>query len=158
MQTFLPYADFQASARVLDDKRLGKQRVEAIQVIRGLVVPGYGWRHHPAVKMWTGHLEALGRYGLTCCEVWIARGYADTCAATIAADVATGGVGRIRSEAELVEAGAMPWWLGIDEFHRRHRSKLLAKNPEHYAGEFTEPPDLDYWWPPAATDPETIPN
>ena len=32
MQTFLPYADFQRSAQVLDYKRLGKQRVEALQI------------------------------------------------------------------------------------------------------------------------------
>ena len=31
---------------------------------RGLVVPGYGWRHHPAVKMCVGYEEALVRYGL----------------------------------------------------------------------------------------------
>ncbi|MDQ1681515.1 MAG: hypothetical protein QOH99_56, partial [Frankiaceae bacterium] len=34
MQTFLPYADFGASARVLDDRRLGKQRVETLQILR----------------------------------------------------------------------------------------------------------------------------
>jgi len=37
MQTFLPYPDFERSARVLDVKRLGEQRVECIQVLRGLV-------------------------------------------------------------------------------------------------------------------------
>jgi hypothetical protein len=31
VQTFLPYADFEESARTLDAKRLGKQRVETIQ-------------------------------------------------------------------------------------------------------------------------------
>ena len=36
MQTFLPHPDFAATARVLDKRRLGKQRVEAIQVLRGL--------------------------------------------------------------------------------------------------------------------------
>jgi len=51
MQTFLPYADFEAWARALDTKRLGKQRVETIQVVHGLVRPDYGWRHHPAVAM-----------------------------------------------------------------------------------------------------------
>lgn len=64
MQTFLPYADFSGSAAALDPRRLGKQRVEAIQVLRGLTVPGYGWRHHPAVRMWAGYEEALVRYGL----------------------------------------------------------------------------------------------
>lgn len=32
MNTFLPYADFQKSAQCLDNKRLGKQRVEAWQI------------------------------------------------------------------------------------------------------------------------------
>jgi hypothetical protein len=54
VQTFLPYPDFRSTARVLDQRRLGKQRVEALQVLRGLIRPGYGWRHHPAVKMWAG--------------------------------------------------------------------------------------------------------
>jgi len=34
MQTFLPYPDFAASSAVLDDRRLGKQRVEALQIVR----------------------------------------------------------------------------------------------------------------------------
>ncbi|NIR59253.1 MAG: cytoplasmic protein, partial [Gammaproteobacteria bacterium] len=51
-------------------RRLGRQRVEAFQVLRGLTFPGYGWRHHPAVKMWAGYEEALVRYGLEICAVW----------------------------------------------------------------------------------------
>ena len=34
MKTSLRWLDFLASARALDQKRLGKQRVEAIQVLR----------------------------------------------------------------------------------------------------------------------------
>ena len=86
MQTFLPYPGFTATAQVLDARRLGKQRVEALQVLRGLTVPGYGWRHHPAVLMWTGYEEALVRYGLDVCEVWCAAGRRDTCAATLTAE------------------------------------------------------------------------
>lgn len=91
MQTFLPYPDFTASGLVLDQKRLGKQRVETIQVLRGLTQPGYGWRHHPAVKMWAGYEEALVRYGLDFCTVWCATGRADICATTLTADLATAG-------------------------------------------------------------------
>ena len=40
MQTFLPYRGFTESARVLDTRRLGKQRVETIQVLRALTVLG----------------------------------------------------------------------------------------------------------------------
>ncbi len=148
MQTFLPYADFEASARALDQRRLGKQRVECIQVVRGLTRPGYGWRNHPAVKMWTGHLEALGRYSYSCCGVWVELGYADTCAATIAEDLAAAGVMTVRSQEQLAEAGGLPPWLGDAEFHRSHQSSLVRKDPDHYAARFPGvPDDLPYLWP-----------
>lgn len=151
MQTFLPVPGFRASAELLDLKRLGKQRVETIQVVRGLVVEGYGWRHHPAVRMWRGHLEALGRYGLDCCEVWTRKGYADTCAATIRADLAGAGVQEVRTQEELAAAGELPAWLGDDDLHRSHRSALLRKDPDHYRTAFASalhvPDDLPYVWP-----------
>ena len=34
MQTFLPVADYTETARLLDNPRLGKQRVECLQVLR----------------------------------------------------------------------------------------------------------------------------
>ncbi|WP_199904907.1 MSMEG_6728 family protein [Nocardioides sediminis] len=148
MQTFLPYADFERSARALDTKRLGKQRVEAIQVVRALTVPGYGWANHPAALMWKGHEEALGRYGIVCCAVWTERGYGDTCAATIATDLRAAGVGSIRSQAELAEAGALPPWLEGEDLLLSHRSALVRKDPEHYRSLFPDvPDDLPYVWP-----------
>ncbi|WTN46074.1 cytoplasmic protein [Streptomyces sp. NBC_00631] len=56
MQTFLPDPDpdFRKTAPLLDPRRLGKPRVEALQVLRGLTVPGHGWRRRPAVRMWGG--------------------------------------------------------------------------------------------------------
>ena len=153
MQTFLPYADFERSARSLDPKRLGKQRVECIQVVRGLTRADYGWRHHPAVKMWRGRLEALGRYALTCCEVWRESGFADTCAATLAGDLRAAGVGGIRTQAELAGAQALPRWLGDPAFHRSHQSALLRKDPEFYGPLFPGvPDDLEYVWPEAGDD------
>lgn len=148
VQTFLPYPDFERSARTLDAKRLGKQRVEVIQVVRALTVPDYGWAHHPATLMWRGHEEALGRYGLVCCEVWTELGFGDTCAATITADLAAAGVERLRTQDELAAAGALPSWLGDEDVHRSHRSSLLRKDPEHYGELFTDvPDDLPYVWP-----------
>jgi pyrimidine dimer DNA glycosylase len=148
VQTFLPYPDFERSARVLDAKRLGKQRVETIQVVRALTRPTYGWANHPAVLMWKGYEEALGRYGLTCCEVWIQRGFGDTCAATIAADLRKAGVTTIRTQAELTEAGALPPWLGEEPVHVSHQSALVRKDPEHYRPLFPDvPDDLPYAWP-----------
>ena len=36
MQTFLPYESFAESAKVLDWRRLGKQRVEGMQIIKAI--------------------------------------------------------------------------------------------------------------------------
>ncbi len=148
VQTFLPYADFEASARALDQKRLGKQRVETIQVVRALTVPGYGWANHPAALMWRGFEEALGRYGFVCCAVWLELGFGDTCAATIAADLRSAGVPTVRSQAELAEAGALPPWLGDPDVHRSHQSALVRKDPAFYRPRFPDvPDDIDYVWP-----------
>ena len=148
VQTFLPYPDFAHTARVLDQRRLGKQRVEAIQVLRGLTRVGYGWRHHPAVKMWTGYEEALVRYGLQICAVWTEAGRADTCATTLMTDLAAGcGITRVRTEEALAADGELPPWLGMPELHLSHRASLLRKDPAHYLPIFGDVPDVPYVWP-----------
>ena len=152
MQTFLPYAGFVRTARALDLRRLGKQRVEALQVLRGQVVPDYGWRHHPAVKMWHGHQEALAAYGVAICREWIRRGHADTVLGTIVETL-----GRTpRSQAELRRAGLLPAWLGDAAFHRSHRSALVRKDPAWYGPMFPDVPgDLPYVWPPSPPSPRS---
>ncbi|MFD9175572.1 MSMEG_6728 family protein [Streptomyces diastaticus] len=154
MQTFLPWPGFAASAAVLDPRRLGKQRVEALQVLRGLTVPGYGWRHHPAVRMWTGYEEALVRYGLDVCETWTASGRADTCAASLVAGFADRRTDPdVRTQEQLAADGELPPWLGDPAFHRSHRSALRAKDPAFYAPVFPDDPDdLPYVWPASDRD------
>lgn len=148
MQTFLPYSGFEASARALDLRRLGKQRVEVIQIVRALTVPGYAWKTHPAVLMWSGHEEALGRYGLVMCDVWVERGFDDTCAGTIVDDLATFGITQIRTEEALREAGALPAWIDDERVLESHRSALVRKDPERYGPMFPDAaPALPYVWP-----------
>ncbi|MFI7707308.1 MSMEG_6728 family protein [Nonomuraea sp. NPDC049480] len=150
MQTFLPYPDFAATAAVLDPRRLGKQRVEVLQILRALTVPGYGWRHHPVVKMWAGYEEALVRYGLEVCDRWRSAGRPDTCAATITWEVAQlRGTATVRRQPELAAAAELPPWLGDEALHRSHRSALLRKDPGFYRPVFgdDEPDDLAYVWP-----------
>lgn len=151
MQTFLPHPGFVDTARVLDMRRLGKQRVETIQVLRALTVTGYGWRHHPAAAMWAGYEEALVRYGLDVCEVWCLGGNADTCASTLVGDLAEACEQRaVRTQAELAASGELPPWLGDPAFHRSHQSALVRKDPEHYRRLFPDvPDDLPYVWPPS---------
>lgn len=148
MQTFLPYSDFDATARALDQRRLGKQRVEAMQIIRALTRPVYGWKHHPAVLMWRSHEEALGAYSLAICSEWCRRGHADTCAAKILDDLEAAGVpAPPRSQAELELAGALPPWLGDEALHRSYRSALVRKDPTWYLEQFDDPGDLPFVWP-----------
>jgi hypothetical protein len=134
MQTFLPYPDFTKSARCLDRQRLGKQRVEVLQLLRALLVPGSGWANHPAAKMWRGREGCLAAYGVAICQEWKRRGYKDTCEFKIIT---------------LADPSmCMPLWLGDPAFHASHRSNLLRKDADHY-GQFgwTEPSDLPYVWP-----------
>src|SRR5690606_11874517 len=146
------------SALVLDRRRLGKQRVEALQVLRGLTVPGYGWRRHPAVRMWTGYEEALVRYGLEICRVWRDRGHQDSCAAKLVAELAAVRPGEPgREQPELAEAGELPPWPGKPGRHRSHRSALVRQDPQVYADVFPgEPDDLPYLWPASDRDPEAV--
>ena len=144
MQTFLPYPDFAASAAVLDPRRLGKQRVEALQVLRALVRTTYGWKRHPAVRMWAGYEEALVSYGLTVCRAWTAAGRPDTCAASMIHEYA----GLVRDQATLAATGDLPPWLGREDVHRSHRSALVRKDPDRYGPRFPGvPDDLPYVWP-----------
>ncbi|MFP5316967.1 MAG: MSMEG_6728 family protein [Acidimicrobiia bacterium] len=149
MQTFLPDPDFATTARLLDTRRLGKQRVEALQVLRALTRDVYGWKNHPAVLMWAGSEEALVAYALAMCDEWRRRGHNDTVATTIVEDFrAVSGLAAVRTQAELAAAGRLPAWLGDSGLHRSHQSSLLRKDPVHYGPLFPGvPDDLPYVWP-----------
>lgn len=139
MQTFLPYDSFVKSAQVLDNKRLGKQRVETLQILQALSGKPSRWISHPAVKMWKGYEEALRLYGTAICSEWKLRGFKDTCLEKISAiTTCTTGTAVL----------CMPWWLCNKDFHLSHQSNLLRKFPEHYNNYFWNiPNDLPYIWP-----------
>lgn len=142
MQTFLPYPDFRQSAAVLDNARLGKQRVEALQVLRALVIPSYGWQTHPAVRMWMGHVPAMTMYSLAMVDEWTQRGHADNTRQNIT---------EFAPQAAHPDYAAkipMPYWLGEPALHLSHQSKLVHKDPKFYGPLFKDaPPNLDYFWP-----------
>lgn len=141
MQTFLPYPSFERSAKVLDYRRLGKQRVEAWQIFLALFDPDYGWQNHPAVKMWRGYEVALLWYGVTMCEEWIARGYKDTLRIKFMSVLNAYDVSR-RFFYET------PLWHGNRKFHKSHKSNLLRKDKKYYSKHFKNVPDnLPYEWP-----------
>lgn len=142
MQTFLPYPDFRKSLECLDNKRLGKQRVEAMQLIKALEKGSGAWFNHPATQQWKDNVGALMVYHDMSIHVWKERGFKNTMSLYF---------GSAKSSKEL-DCGTMtsptPSWFGDPDFHSSHRSNLLRKDPEHY-GKFgwTEPHDLPYVWP-----------
>ena len=149
MQTFLPYPDFAASAAALDSKRLGKQRVEALQVLRALTRPTYGWKRHPAVRMWAGYTEGVAAYGTAVCLEWISRGGADTVAGMIGVDLAASGLPSVpRTQHELARVFGLPEWIGDDRVHASHQAALVRKDPAFYGEPFPDAdPELPYYWP-----------
>lgn len=135
MQTFLPYKEFDKSAKVLDYRRLGKQRVECYQILQTLRGESSGWANHPAVKMWVGFEAALAEYSLAICAEWVSRGYRDSCAEKIKAF-------------GYEKPTKYPPWIGDEEFHTSHKSNLLRKDNEFYGKYGWDiPADLPYVWP-----------
>ena len=106
MQTFLPFSNFFDSAQCLDRSRLGKQRVEAKQIINAInqgpkvlydcnikkciygPIPAIllphtklrvtPWYSHTCTQIWLRHKHALAQYAATVCKVWRSRGYEDS--------------------------------------------------------------------------------
>ena len=136
MQTFLPYSDFRESAQCLDMKRLGKQRVEVLPLLNSFHKTDYkGWKNHPAREMWRGHENALALYGMVVCEVWLERGYKDTC------------WGKINAYYDKSKPTTMPSWFGMTDLHTSHKSNLIRKNPDHYKQLWPDIPDnIPYVW------------
>jgi len=134
--TFLPYKSFVESAKCLDFRRVGKQRVEAMQIyniVSGKTVKK-GWRNHPATLMWHGYAPALANYVNIFIDEWISRGYVNTM--------------QKLDDSNIV----LPHWMQDDETFSKvmnsHRSNLLRKNFAFYSQyRWSLTSDLQYFWP-----------
>lgn len=138
MQTFLPHWNYVDSARALDRRRLGKQRIEVLQILRALSGQSRGWENHPAVKMWRGYEHELVAYGLAMCAEWIRRGYSDTTAPKIAA---------FDERYHHQRNGKTPPWLGDAALHEGHRAHLMRKDSTFYRFFENTNPDAPLVWP-----------
>lgn len=154
MQTFLPYIDFKQSAEALDRQRLGKQRVENMQLMSAitgvkidpdtnkLIRPvKVGWANHPAALMWKDYPTGLMEYQRAICTEWVARGYKDTCLEK------TERIYKVSIGHGLISTSPIvPAWLD-DDFCLAHRSNLIRKSEDYrklWGLEF--PDDLPYKW------------
>lgn len=148
MQTFVPDGPHLYDGFLkLDSKRLGKQRVEAWQILNVLMgvdnsgkpKEHTGWVNHPATRMWYGHESALAFYGYLCCRVWLERGYKDSLLI------------RFSGRWFQLNGGAqplLPEWLSDSRVYISHRSNLLRKNRDHYYPYWPNlADDMPYFWP-----------
>jgi hypothetical protein len=134
MQTFLPYPNFQKCARVIDDKRLWKQILEAdgiIRILEGRVNKKlYLYKNHPCVKMWKNYLQDLYDYRANFIQEWLNRRLIN---------------------APIIEKNEEPIWCAVwpdRKLYSSHRAALLAKNPEWYQQfGWKEEPKIEYFWP-----------
>ncbi len=132
MQTFLPYVDPLLVGDVLDQKRLGKQRVEGNQILDLLEGRAdNNWKYHPATRMWTGYETALKFYINVMITNWIERG-------------------RENNMPYHDATGPMAWppWMRDPRLVYSHRANLVRKDPEYYGPIWPDvEPDTPYWWP-----------
>jgi hypothetical protein len=147
MQTFLPYDSFTKTAEVLDYRRLGKQRIEAMQIINAAEMrrlgidriyivkekryKATGWYNHPATVTWENYIPALKHYCNLMIIEWIKRGYKNT-----------------MSFYDINQPIVIPPFIGNEKLHASHRSNLLRKDYKYYSQfGWTESPDMPYYWP-----------
>jgi len=167
MQTFLPYPNFSLSANVLDIKRLGKQRVESLQILKVLKqgqwtcpnCPGPVTHFNPYK---TGYhcynceapLKKTAWYNHPAVQMW--KGYESGLMIYLKEmwiRWTTLGYEDTCWEKALGiwgynDLALLPDWIGNDRFHLSHQSNLLRKNHEHYSQYFVGVPDnLPYVWP-----------
>lgn len=117
MMTFVTSSNPIECAKVLDYRRLGKQRVEAYQILRTLRNHSHGWKNHPAVRMWEGHENALAVYMNAMIDEWILRGYKNTMK---------------KEEISETSPPKFPWWFYWKPLHDSHKAALNRKMSSWY--------------------------
>lgn len=130
--TFLVTSNFIENAKILDDRRLAKQRVEARQIIDA-IENGTKWKNHPITRAWLGFIPALKYYTNCIIQEFIRRGGNNNLPLF-----------------EIPKMIMMPWWVTWDRLHQSHRAMLIRKDPFYYTDKFEVNPEhylYGYIWP-----------
>jgi predicted DNA-binding transcriptional regulator AlpA len=140
MQTFITHEHYTDTARALDNKRLGKQRVEAYQILkalRGDYADTGAWVNHPATVMWRNNPYELALYGLTVSMEFYERGF--------------DGFNMVETfNILMLEFGdnnkeCAPWFVNNELLRITHQSNLMRKDSDFY--QFDVPNNIPYVWP-----------
>lgn len=147
MQTFVPYADLDKSAYVLDNKRLNKQLLEGRQIYNILSKNqrSGAWVNHPAVKMWRNYDTGLFSYLEAIKNECVHRGISTEKNWNAILDMHDKNWHR-------GDNSVMPAWWGDERVHESHRNNLYVKDPEFYVdfmydNRVTCCDKCNYFWP-----------
>lgn len=148
VNTFMLSSDYRVTAKLLDRKRLGKQRVEAKQIIDALssmyILQGNewisnpnpkGWINHPCSKMWMGYVPSLMVYFNIITQEWVDRGYKNNMEFY---------------KLDLPRVEIQPPWTYWKEVHYSHMASLMRKDTRLYYDKLTYPYIYNlygYLWP-----------
>lgn len=170
MQTFLPYPDFIKSASVLDKRRLGKQRVETLQIMQAI----FGQRLVTTYARETENEEVIistlepsnwffermpnrGWRNHPAVRMWVGyeRGLWLYQQAVCTEWIRRGYKDTCFEKTEFIflrfgdPAGLItPPWMGDPGFHTSHQSNLIRKDRTFYEPYFPGVPgDIPYIWP-----------
>jgi len=115
MQVFLPYPDIEESVKHLDSQRLNKQCIETGQILNA-IVNKTGWKSHPISVMYSNNINSLVDYGLAACSEAKSRGIKWQT-----------NYDKIISFYDDSLTDDAPDWLGRQDIHDSHKSRLLCK-------------------------------
>lgn len=142
---FIIVPDIKQTAKMLDMKRLGKQRVEAKQIIdllefydKNKTFNGKSWSNHPATLSWIGFTNHLKVYFNIITREWIERGYNNTMEfynvdeslynivpCTFENNILT-------YDNTMFNEYSFPFWVSFPPFYLSHQAALCRKNPTFY--------------------------
>lgn len=142
---FIIVPDIYQTAKLLDNKRLGKQRVEAKQIID--ILEDYdrtgqfnkkAWSNHPAVKSWIGFTNQLKVYFNIIVREWINRGFNNTMQLyqideNLFNIIPCNFDGKKATyDTTKFNKYSFPYWVSFPPFYMSHQAALCRKDPKHY--------------------------
>ena len=141
----MPYTKYHKVAKILDYRRLGKQRVEGMQIYN--ILSGKqktnGYRNHPINKMWKGYEASLAEYTNAMITEWISRGYKNTMEYIKCCDYLI--ISEGNNLFHYIPSGnfppipyehSKPSWVYDRKVRISHQSNLLRKDWDYYSKQF----------------------
>ena len=160
VNTFITSPSLEKCAKNLDNLRLGKQRVECIQLISFIEnTNNKGFKNHPVLIMWKEHVTALKVYCNFMIREFIARGFENTIPIYELDETKivfydnifneeTGLTEIIKPQIEK-DSIVFPIWFNWNPLILTHQASLLKKNNNYYSKIFEHNPKffkLGYLW------------